>query len=190
MFRRPNATENTVPGAMAGAGCGAHGDTASSSENREVALNLLFHRHVGEVYLYVHRRCRDHALAEDVVQDVFMTVARRIDDPSTIGVGWLKRAASNRMIDLLRRRTNYERKLRLLNASTRNTSDETVGESAVELALDSLSQLHRTVLTLHYLDGLRVADLAVRLDRTPKAVEGLLTRARAALRMAMEASDG
>ena len=45
-----------------------------------------------------------------------------------------------------------------------------------------LSAPHRTVLTLRYLDGLSVAEVAYHVGRSLHATETLLARARAALR--------
>ena len=48
--------------------------------------------------------------------------------------------------------------------------------------LDRLGAHHRAALTLRYLDGLPVPEVARHLDRTVHATEALLVRARAAFR--------
>jgi len=55
--------------------------------------------------------------------------------------------------------------------------------------LAGLGPHHRAVLTLRYLDGLPVREVAEQLDRTPGAVEALLTRAKAAFRARYEALE-
>jgi len=58
------------------------------------------------------------------------------------------------------------------------------------VALETLAALgahHRSALTLRYLDGLPVRDVAVHLDRTVGATEVLLVRAKAAFREQYEA---
>jgi len=56
--------------------------------------------------------------------------------------------------------------------------------------LDQLGPHHRVALTLRYLDGLSVPQVADQLDRTVHATEALLVRARAAFRRAYaEGSD-
>ena len=154
-------------------------------------LAALYEQHAVEVYGYVHRRCRDRALAEDVTQDAFLAAVRTVEDPGTISVGWLIQVARNRLVDVLRRQARYEGKLQLVGART-ESADETgavVGRLRMTAALEELRVEHRIVLMLHYVDGLTVAALADEVGRTPKAVEALLTRARRALRSELERSD-
>ncbi|MGH3920974.1 MAG: RNA polymerase sigma factor, partial [Pseudonocardiaceae bacterium] len=56
--------------------------------------------------------------------------------------------------------------------------------------LDALGAHHRAALTLRYLDGLPVAQVAEHLGRTVHAAEALLVRARAAFRVAYEDPEG
>lgn len=151
----------------------------------------LYERHAIEVYRYVHRRCRDAALAEDVTQDTFLAAVRTVDDPAEVTVGWLIRVARNRLLDLLRRQARYEGKLQLAIGRSEVADDPAavVGRLRMTAALEELRVEHRIVLMLHYVDEMTVAALAVEMGRTPKAVEALLTRARRALRRELERSD-
>jgi RNA polymerase sigma-70 factor (ECF subfamily) len=56
--------------------------------------------------------------------------------------------------------------------------------------LSRLGAHHRAALTLRYLDGLPVPEVARHLDRTVHATEALLVRARAAFRRIYEAGEG
>lgn len=151
----------------------------------------MYDAHVDEVYRFVHRRCRDHSLAEDITQETFMTAIRTTDDPSSISIGWLITVARNRLVDVLRRQTTYEGKLRLVGAAeSREQSAQVAERLRIEAALNDLSVDHRLVLTLHYIDGFTVPALADHLDRSVKSVEGLITRARRELREALEDVDG
>jgi len=151
----------------------------------------VYDRHVDEVYRFVHRRCRDHALAEDITQETFMTAIRSTDDPSSISIGWLLTVARNRLFDVLRRQARYEGKLRLVAAAETDGHDAELAERLrVEDALNELSVDYRLVLTLHYIDGLTVPALAEHLDRSIKSVEGLVTRARRELRAKLDETPG
>ncbi len=166
-----------------------------SSGNADAAADLTFAEvydtHVDEVYRFVHRRCRDHALAEDVTQETFMTAIRSVDDPRSISIGWLLTVARNRLIDVLRRQTRYEGKLRIVGvADTARLDAELAERLRVERALSELSVDHRLVLTLHYVDGFTVPAMAEHLGRSVKSVEGLVTRARRELRKQLGESSG
>lgn len=163
----------------------------SDTQTRINALHELFEEHIDAVYRHVHRRCGDHGLAEDVVQDVFVTIAGSDTDPNTVTVAWLKTVARNRMIDVLRRRENYNKKLTVLGASNTSLdlSDSLVDSQVLNDALDELLPIHRATLILHYVDGLTVSELGLSLGRTTKGAEGLITRARSALRAALEATN-
>ncbi len=59
----------------------------------------------------------------------------------------------------------------------------------VAVVLGQLGSHHRSALTLRYVDGLSVADVAETLGRTLHATEALLVRARLAFRGLYEGSD-
>jgi RNA polymerase sigma-70 factor (ECF subfamily) len=154
-----------------------------------VSFGELYDAHVDEVYRFVHRRCRDHALTEDITQETFVTAIRRVDDPTTISVGWLVTVARNRLVDALRKHARHERKLHLLGTGLDDEHDPDLAERLrVGEAMNELSVDHRLVLTLHYLDGLTVPALAEELGRSVKSVEGLITRARRELRAKLDES--
>ncbi|NNC79744.1 MAG: sigma-70 family RNA polymerase sigma factor [Acidimicrobiales bacterium] len=147
----------------------------------------MYDTHVDEVYRFVHRRCRDHALAEDITQETFMAAMRRTDDQPEITIGWLLTVARNRLLDVMRRQTRYEGKLRLVGVAETGGHDTALAERLrVEGALGELSVDYRLVLTLHYIDGLTVPALAEHLNRSVKSIEGLVTRARRELRAKLD----
>lgn len=160
--------------------------TAGEGTDHQRVL-ALYDAHVREVYRYVHRLCHDHSIAEDVTQDVF--VAALSEPPVDISVGWLMRAARNRMIDIVRRETNYREKVTILRRGLDGHGDEmeaVVEHLRMHEAIGRLRTGHRIVLMLHYGDDLGVAELAEALGRSYKGAEALLARARAALRAELE----
>lgn len=148
------------------------------------AIADVYDAHVEEVYRFVHRRCRDHSLAEDITQETFISAIRSTNDPSSITIAWLLTVARNRLLDVLRRQVRYQGKLRLVGEDRPNRYDaELVERLRVEAALSELSVDYRLVLTMHYIDGLTVAALAEQLGRSVKSIEGIVTRARRELRV-------
>lgn len=165
------------------------GDCVTSSDQRDdERLAALYNAHVVDVYRYVHRMCLDHAVAEDVTQDVFVALLRESD--VDVSVGWLMRSARNRLIDIVRRESSYRDKVRVLTGGTRSSGGDEPGAVVESLSMsESLAKLrpeHRISLMLHYVDGCSVADLAQALGRSYKGAEGLLARARTALRTELE----
>ncbi len=158
---------------------------------RRDGFTVLYREHVTELYRFVHARCRDHEIAEDVTHDVFVTAVRTVEDPAEITVGWLKQVARNRMIDVLRRGARGRDKLRLLQSGTREIQTDTavVDRLMLDNAMSRLSVEHRLVLTLHYLDGQTVPALAAELGRSVKSIEGLVTRANRKLRTELGDTD-
>ena len=165
----------------------SEGRVATKENPDHEHLVALYDTCVHDVYRYVHRLCLDHSVAEDVTQDVFVAAMR---NPTVdISPGWLIRSARNRLIDIGRRDANYRDKVRILRPVPKGHDDDfgaVVEHLGVQDALARLRSEHRIVLMLHYVDDLPVAELATALGRSYKSIEGLLSRARAALRAELE----
>lgn len=166
-----------------------HGDVALVGA-AQLSFAQVYDAHVETVYRYVHRRCQDHSLAEDVTQDTFMTAIRTTDDPATITIAWLITVARNRLFDVLRRQTKYEEKLQLVaNSSSRSEDIDIAERLRVEAALAVLPVHYRLVLTLQYINGMTVPAIAAELDQSLKSVEGLVTRARRELSAVLDETE-
>ena len=126
-----------------------------------------------------------------MTQDTFLTAVRTIDDPADVTAGWLIEVARNRLLDVVRRRARYVDKLRLIGPGDDNSDASTaiVEQIRVRAAFERLSVEHRLVLTLHYIDEMTTTSIAEALGRSPKAVEGLVTRARRNLKRELERAD-
>lgn len=174
-----NATGHATSTAIEG--CEISGEQADLE-----TVTALYDAHVRDVYRYVHRLCLDRSIAEDVTQDVF--VAALAEPITNLSVKWLMRSARNRMIDIVRRETNYRKKVRLLQRVDAYHDDVgvVIEQLRMEQALERLRTDHRIVLMLHHVDGVSIADLAEGLGRSYRGAEGLLVRARAALRAELE----
>ena len=70
------------------------------------AFDAIFARYEVGLLAFVRGLSGDHGAAEDITQECFVELARRIRriDPEQGVSGWLYRVARNRTIDLLRRR--------------------------------------------------------------------------------------
>ena len=156
----------------------------------QLSFAQVYDAHVDTIYRYVHRRCQDHSLAEDVTQDTFVAAIHSTDDPATITIAWLITVARNRLFDVLRRQTKYEEKLQLVANNTSQPGEIDVADRLrVEAALRVLPVHYRLVLTLHYINGMTVPAIANELDQSLKSVEGLVTRARRELSAVLDGAE-
>lgn len=161
-------------------------DTSSASGDQASTLVTLFDRSVDDVYGYLVSRCRSAAVAEDLTSEVFMAavaVAQSNHGP-TLTPAWLIGVARNKLVDHWRHLEVEGRRLAVVAGSPDLTDDWDVVLDAVRAqdTLDRLGAHHRAALTLRYLDGLPVPEVAATLDRTVHATEALLIRAKAAFR--------
>jgi RNA polymerase sigma-70 factor (ECF subfamily) len=158
------------------------GERSSSDPLVEIYQDAL-----PQVYGYLLLRCRDVALAEDLTAETFMAAvaACRQSKPPEVTVAWLVGVARHKLVDHWRRLGREQRHLGAVEADDEVMDDpweEWIDAEAAHAALAQLSVPHRTALTLRYLDGLSVPQVAAHVERSVHATETLLVRARAALR--------
>jgi RNA polymerase sigma-70 factor (ECF subfamily) len=153
------------------------------------ALGLLerYEEALPHVYGYLLARCGDRPLAEDLTAETFLAavVAVRKPEAPDPTVAWLIGVARHKLADHWRRLDREERGLRLIDSGTEHCDDpwdETVDAIRARTVLAELGPHHRAALTLRYVDGLPVGEVADSLGRTVHATEALLVRARNAFR--------
>jgi RNA polymerase sigma-70 factor (ECF subfamily) len=150
----------------------------------EDAMAALYDRYSNVVYSVSLRVLRDPASAEDVLQDVFMSIWRRPDTfvpaRGSLG-GWLAVVARNRSIDVLRRKRPSEQVEEIYLASPFNLADEAERNSIMErarLVIARLPSEQRKTLEMAYFDGLTHSEIA---DMTGDPLGTIKTRIRSAL---------
>ena len=168
----------------------------------DAAWRVLYERCFESLYAYVHYRTgRQVSRTEDVVQECWLVAVRRIRhfDPARGSFeSWLRGIADN----VLR---NYRRRWKRQQSREQSRTKELESAESAQSGADTGQQLELaeqialtlTVLPAHYQQVLRakyeqqlsVAEIAHRWCQTPKAVESLLSRARAAFRRAYSNLD-
>jgi RNA polymerase sigma-70 factor (ECF subfamily) len=160
------------------------------------AFDELFRRHRRGLLAYAVGLLGDRALAEDVVQDSFVRLARSADriDPARGARPWLYRVAHNRAVDLLRRRRREppasDADLATLAAEAvaadPSPADGLIGAETrrrVRAALDRLPEKEREVLLMRFYGELTFQE-AARVARRPLGT--MLWRASRALQRLRE----
>ncbi len=146
------------------------------------------------VYGYLLPRCGSVAVAEDLTAETFTAAvaAMRQGQVGELTVGWLVGVARHKLVDHWRRVGREERGLSVIEREQAESGDpweEVLDLDAAHAALRRLSLQQRLALTLRYLDGLSVPEVAAQLGRTVHGTETLLVRARAALRRVYEEEE-
>jgi RNA polymerase sigma-70 factor (ECF subfamily) len=168
---------------------------ASSTADQGPVLLALYDTALPEVYGYLVRRCDAASVAEDLTAETFLAAVAAVQKGAveTMTTAWLIGVARHKLVDHWRRRARDERNLQAVADDVSPDDDPWDAHVDAALAHQVLGRLgdhHRAALTLRYLDGLPVAEVAEHLGRTLHATEALLVRARLAFRRAYEGSDG
>ena len=157
------------------------------------AFDGLFQRWASPLLRYLERMLRDAAVAEELVQEVFLRVhrARERYTPDARFSTWLYRIATNLALNELRRprrrdphqSTDEDGAVWLV--SDASPTDEIVdarrlGEAALR-ELEALPERQRAALWLTAVEGLAYSEVAAALDVSEKAVKALVHRGRSAL---------
>jgi RNA polymerase sigma-70 factor (ECF subfamily) len=170
------------------------------------ALELLMERYSPRIYRVAFGITRNHAEAEEVVQDVFLTLFRKIDTfegRAAIGT-WLYRVAANAALIKRRgKRVELEVSLEdclptfradghregdrawvLADWSETPESELLAGEAReiLERALERLPEHYRALLVLRDVEELSNEEVAEILGESVSSVKSRLHRARMALR--------
>ena len=129
------------------------------------------------------------SLAEDVLQDVFLSYYREIQENTIRHVrAWLLTATRNRCYNVLRdnqRECLTEEVNVEINDPTRAIEEDDV----VERALSVLTAAEKLVFSLHYLDGYTYKEIAAGLDIPMGTVQTRCHTARKKLRRAVRQTE-
>ena len=146
---------------------------------------------------YVRWRCgglRD--VADDVVQDVWLTAVRRLADfePRRAPfLAWLRGIAAGLLRNRFRLRARRERLGSPAAAAVAPPADAEAERRdqalRVARALGELPERYEAMLRARYLEGRSVADIAAAASESVKAIESALVRARQAFREAFGADN-
>jgi RNA polymerase sigma factor (sigma-70 family) len=167
------------------------------AEGDEQALGSLYDRFGTVAYRLALRIVRDAALAEDVVQEGFLTVwrqAERFDGSRGSTSTWILTLVHRRAVDLVRRQARFNalpdqlEAMAPQSASAESTDDDVALREArrkVQAALATLSRAEREVLELAYWGGLTQSEIATALGIPSGTVKSRTFTALARLREAL-----
>lgn len=172
------------------------GDSAAMAEFYNIYRSRLYTLVLAQVD-------QNQAVAEDIVQETFLAALGSLDKfrGDSQLYTWLRSIAFHKLNDYYRRRVRQPQNkesspdfdaMKQLE-QTGNDEPETIAvmeseevRQSVQHALEQLPENYQEVLVLKYLEEMPVLEISQVMGRSPKSVEGLLSRARKAMRANLE----
>jgi RNA polymerase sigma-70 factor (ECF subfamily) len=161
------------------------------------ALEVIFDRHGGAAFSLAYRMCGRRALAEDIVQNAFLSLWRsggRYDRGRGSVRSWVLSIVRNRAIDAFRHETVISgRDVADEGAAARLAAPELTDSEAekrestrqVRAALEGLPSAQRQVIELAYFGGFTHAEIAQMLDLPSGTVKGRMRLGLTKMRIAL-----
>lgn len=162
----------------------------------ERALGELYDRYEARIYSYIYRRTGNESLAEDLTAQVFLKMLEAIRSDKawhSSFSGWLYRIAHNAVIDYYRQR-DRQQQVSLEDTLTTTASDHNpvvMAEASVDaerlrIAISRLTEEQAEVITLRFLEGYSISEVAEMLDKTEGSIKALQYRAVTTLRQLLQ----
>lgn len=159
------------------------------------AFEIVFDRHGAVAFSLAYRMCGRRALAEDIVQEAFLSLWRtgaRYDPTRGSVRSWVLSAVHNRAIDAFRRESIREGKTvadeglsERIEEPVRTADEVERRDEAREIrtALDSLPGEQRRVIELAYFGGFSHSEIADQLGLPAGTVKGRMRLGLSKLRL-------
>jgi RNA polymerase sigma-70 factor (ECF subfamily) len=169
-----------------------------SRGDRRGAISALMDLHGEAVFGFCVRMLGDRALAEDVLQQVFLEAHRDIDryQGRSSLITWLKGIANHRCKDAIKSRTRREKRvdpddratLDVIdpNATPDQRLDQARTVAALEACLAELSDDVRMSVVLRFQSGMTYDEMSVVLEAKPDALHARVSRALPVLKRCLE----
>jgi RNA polymerase sigma-70 factor (ECF subfamily) len=158
------------------------------------ALEVLFERHAGGVHAFLARMVRDGALADDLLQQTFLSVVRSADryQRGAKVLPWLLTIAGNAARDTLRKKKQQVEVMvevpPSLEPSVTPEHSDPGARRLIEAAFAQLPEQQREAVLMHKLHGLSFEDIARALNITETAARIRAHRGYEKLRHLLELS--
>ena len=154
-------------------------------------FGFLVDKYRESVFAFAYSELRNFHDAEDITQEVFIKAYRKLKTLRQYDSfhAWLYSITSHLCKDLIRSRQNRpdcefieDQPSEALIPSSMDSYREDMAIRTINEALDSLPQMYSQTLTLYYLGGMSIKEIAVFLGTSINAIKHRLSRARAQLK--------
>jgi len=166
----------------------------------EPHFNALYERYFGRIYAFVHARVRNHADAEEITQETFVSVFKSIDNyrGQASLLSWIFGIAKNLANNAIRRSRAQREKLEVVDPehfSPRPCFGAGAPDEEFEFQryaemirgqMGALAKWQRRIFEMRHLENLSIPEIARRTHRSNDAVRSSLYRIK---RMMLEAAE-
>lgn len=155
-------------------------------------LRQIYRKYQKELYLYLYSLCKNHDLAEDLLQETFLKALLALPDGHTNMRAWLYMVARNLFFNYRKKEKNLvgmEEINKTINKSKGEIIEQLLEEERSRMlyqALQYLDSTKREVLLLQYFSGMSQKDIAAILHLTPENVRVLAYRGKRELKSYLE----
>lgn len=147
----------------------------------------------GRLWNHARRLTGDSGAADDVVQDTWAAVVKGLSGLEDVDAfpKWVFQIATHKCHDWVRKQQRYRwLKLGFSMEVSRKTEIRTPRvPDVLEVAMENLSEKHRAVVSLYYLEGFGINEIAQMLSVPIGTVKSRLAEARDRIRANMEAQN-
>jgi len=166
---------------------------AKLKRGEPTAVMELYTAYADRIYSLVFNQVDgDRDAAQDIVQETFLAASKsagKFRGQSKVYT-WLYSIANKKVADFYRRRrreakyqtVSEDSQIELVASPDEGTMESEEKRQAVQATLSSLPLHYKQVLILKYIEEMPVTEISQVMGRSPKSIEGLLTRARRELR--------
>jgi RNA polymerase sigma-70 factor (ECF subfamily) len=148
------------------------------------AIRFLYARYADSVCTYVQGIVQDSYEAEDITQNLFADLIRKIrryEQREVPFSAWIMRVARNSALDNLRSRRSIP--FEVVRTSDKCDSDANRERcDSIRAALEELPAEQREVLVLRHIAGMSPGEIAQKLSKSEGSIHGLHHRGRGALK--------
>lgn len=166
------------------------GLVARAGQGDKRAFGDLYERYMGDIYRYIYYRVSHQQDAEDLTEQVFLKAWKGLERfrGEVPFKSWIFRIANNTVIDHYRRRkeTVPLEEDSLVSGQNHEMEEKLVSDEKFSQLADAIGRLsppHQEVLTLRFISGLCIRDVARIMDRSEGAIRVLQHRALGAARV-------
>ncbi len=150
---------------------------------KDEVYQAVFYKYGQAIRNFIYSKCRDMALAEDITQDVFVTLWNKCEnaDASTVK-SFLYKIAANRVIDHFRHQKVTQQYQSIKRSMVDHETpqyhlEEQEYKEKLDRVLISIPEASRSVFLMNRIEKLKYAEIAERLDISVKAVEKRMSKA-------------